>query len=136
MSLVTTKTKMADESDEPRELKSCRLEEVSFTPVPSQTNIYGLAKISSPGERNKVLLASLCGSVICLEFTEKVLGASTSDVSFTYIPGKLAVAICDFQTMLRFPKGPFGSDFCTRAYICIHINKLGHNDSVFVVVYT
>ena len=97
MSLVTTKTKMADESDETRELKSCRLEEVSFTPVPSQTNIYGLAKISSPGERNKVLLASLCGSVICLELTEKVLGASTSDVSFTYIPGKLAVAICDFH---------------------------------------
>ena len=69
---------------------SCSLtfDEASFTALPSQTNIYGMSKIESENNCNKVLLASLRGSVVCVEYPDQSLQPRAREVPFTYIPGK------------------------------------------------
>ena len=80
-SLGPNETKMADERDQ------LRFEEIHFSPLPSQTNIYGLTKVESNEEGNKVVLASLSGRVVCLEYPPNSLIPSSREVPFTYIPG-------------------------------------------------
>ena len=62
-------------------------EEIHFSPIPSQTNIYGLTKVESDGKGNKIFLASLSGRVVCLEYLPNSLVPSSREVPFTYIPG-------------------------------------------------
>ena len=64
-----------------------RFEEIHFSPIPSQTNIYGLTKIDGNEEGNKVFLASLSGRVVCLEYARNALVPRSREVPFTYIPG-------------------------------------------------
>ena len=74
---------MADERDQ-----RLRFEEIHFSPLPSQTNIYGLTKVESNEEGNKVVLASLSGRVVCLEYPPNSLIPSSREVPFTYIQGE------------------------------------------------
>ncbi|XP_074630148.1 KICSTOR complex protein kaptin-like isoform X1 [Acropora palmata] len=75
---------MADEG------KEIAWEEIHFSPIPSQTNIYGLTKVEGREEGNKVFLASLSGRVICLEYQQNWLVPSAREVPFTYIPADSA----------------------------------------------
>ena len=68
-------------------------EEIHFTRIPSQTNIYGLAKIERASEPNKVFITSLSGKVVCLEYPGNSLVPSAREVPFTYIPGGSVVFI-------------------------------------------
>lgn len=74
------KTNMADREE-------LNFEEIHFSPIPSQTNIYGLTKIESREEGNKIFLASLSGRVVCLEYLSNSLVPTSREVPFTYIPG-------------------------------------------------
>ena len=62
-------------------------EEIHFSPIPSQTNIYGLTKIDRNEEGNKIFLASLSGRVVSLEYPRNALVPRSREVPFTYIPG-------------------------------------------------
>ncbi|XP_015758829.1 PREDICTED: kaptin-like [Acropora digitifera] len=79
---------MADEE------KEIVWEEIHFSPIPSQTNIYGLTKVEGREEGNKVFLASLSGRVICLEYQQNWLVPSAREVPFTYIPGSKEFSHC------------------------------------------
>jgi len=64
-------------------------EEIHFSPILSQTNIYGLTKIERNEEGNKIFLASLSGRVVSLEYPRNALVPCSREVPFTYIPGTL-----------------------------------------------
>ena len=78
--VAVSKTNMADREE-------LNFEEIHFSPIPSQTNIYGLTKIESREEGNKIFLASLSGRVVCLEYLSNSLVPTSREVPFTYIPG-------------------------------------------------
>ena len=78
--VAVNKTNMADREE-------LNFEEIHFSPIPSQTNIYGLTKIESREEGNKIFLASLSGRVVCLEYLPNSLVPTSREVPFTYIPG-------------------------------------------------
>ena len=73
-------TKMADKED-------LNFEEIHFSPIPSQTNIYGITKIERNEEESKLFLASLSGRVVCLEYPRNSFVPTSREVPFTYIPG-------------------------------------------------
>ena len=79
---IRNKHNMADKVD-------FNFEEIHFSPIPSQTNIYGLTKIDRNEEGNKVFLASLSGRVVSLEYPQNALVPRSREVPFTYIPGKV-----------------------------------------------
>ena len=62
-------------------------EEIHFSPIPSQTNIYGLTKVDRNEGGNKIFLASLSGRVMCLEYPRNSFVPTSREVPFTYIPG-------------------------------------------------
>ncbi|KAM7441816.1 hypothetical protein ABFA07_009144 [Porites harrisoni] len=70
-------------------------EEIHFSPIPSQTNIYGLTKIESREEGNKIFLASLSGRVVCLEYLSNSLVPTSREVPFTYIPESAEIVSTD-----------------------------------------
>ena len=74
---------MADDEEE------IAFEEIHFCAIASQTNVYGLTKVESDEEGNKIFLASLSGRVMCLEYQQNSLVPSAREVPFTYIPGWL-----------------------------------------------
>jgi len=55
-----------------------------------QTNVYGHAKVIEPDGTNKVLVASLAGKLLSVEYqrTSTKLKPTTKEIQFTYIPGK------------------------------------------------
>jgi hypothetical protein len=61
-------------------------EEANFTSLPSQTNIYGLTKVCDESETAKVLVTSLKGKVLCVEYGNKWDNPVTRELPFTYIP--------------------------------------------------
>ena len=65
------------------------LEEAHYCSLNSQSNVYGLTKIATSGGKHKMLVASLRGKVVSLEFDEKTRPTSR-EVHFTYIPGIIA----------------------------------------------
>ena len=71
-------------------------EEIHFSPIPSQTNIYGLTKIDRNEEGNKIFLASLSGRVMSLEYPRNALVPRSREVPFTYIPG----TVCTYLTII------------------------------------
>ena len=66
-------------------------DEANFTQLPSQTNIYGMTKIESETSCSKILLASLRGSVVCVDYSNQALQPRARDVPFTYIPGTYTI---------------------------------------------
>jgi hypothetical protein len=65
---------------------SCNLREAHFHNLHSQSNVYGLAKICLRNDINKLLIATLRGKVMSMEYHNLF---SAREVHFTYIPGKL-----------------------------------------------
>ena len=76
-------------------------EEIHFSPIPSQTNIYGLTKIDRNEEGNKVFLASLSGRVVSLEYPRNALVPRSREVPFTYIPGTSTVCTYNINIQLK-----------------------------------
>jgi len=85
---------MADKMD-------LNFEEIHFSPIPSQTNIYGLTKIDRNEEGNKIFLASLSGRVVSLEYPRKALVPRSREVPFTYIPGTVCTYTCKLNIKLK-----------------------------------
>ncbi|XP_078350174.1 KICSTOR complex protein kaptin-like [Oculina patagonica] len=79
---------MADKED-------LNFEEIHFSPIPSQTNIYGLTKIDRNEEGNKLFLASLSGRVVCLEYPRNSFVPTSREVPFTYIPESAEIVSID-----------------------------------------
>ncbi|CAH1777188.1 unnamed protein product [Owenia fusiformis] len=71
----------------------CCLLESHFCKLPSQSNVYGLAKVFMPSGMNKILVASLCGKVISMEYQKT--RPSSQEIHFTYIPGDAQVVSID-----------------------------------------
>ncbi|KAJ7376499.1 hypothetical protein OS493_034235 [Desmophyllum pertusum] len=86
--LGLNQTNMADKED-------LNFEEIHFSPIPSQTNIYGLTKIDRNEEGNKIFLASLSGRVVCLEYPRNSLVPTSREVPFTYIPESAEIVSID-----------------------------------------
>ncbi|ESO86527.1 hypothetical protein LOTGIDRAFT_129002 [Lottia gigantea] len=74
-----------------------------YCSLPSQTNIYGLARIKSGGG-NRLLVASLKGdtpiTLVSFDYKQNKLKPSTRTVQFTYIPADAEIASID--VMNRF----------------------------------
>ena len=94
---VVKKTNMADKEE-------LNFEEIHFSPIPSQTNIYGLTKIESREEGNKIFLASLSGRVVCLEYLSNSLVPTSREVPFTYIPGLFESKMTNYFIKYMFKK--------------------------------
>ena len=71
------------------------LQEVHYCSLQSQSNVYGLAKMSLPHGQHKILVASLKGKVMSVEFQKT--RPSSREVPFTYIPGRLFVLFPFYQ---------------------------------------
>ena len=73
-------------------------DEAHFIPLPSQTNIYGLARITDDTESTKVLVGSSNGKVTCVEYVNKWDNPVARELPFTYIPsGKILVNMPGIQ---------------------------------------
>ncbi|XP_041351176.1 KICSTOR complex protein kaptin-like [Gigantopelta aegis] len=68
-----------------------------FCSLSSQTNVYGLTKVTGNEGTNKVLVAPLDGRVISIEYTQrdKRLTPCTKCIQFTYIPGDAEIVSVD-----------------------------------------
>ena len=77
-----------------------------FCSLSSQTNVYGLTKVTGNEGTNKVLVAPLNGRVISIEYTQrdKRLTPCTKCIQFTYIPGKSKGESLQDRTIIRFYK--------------------------------
>ena len=64
----------------------CKLNEAHYCNLQSQSNVYGLTKITMPCGLTKMLVASLRGKVVAMEFQQT--RPSSKEVHFTYIPGR------------------------------------------------
>ncbi|XP_033735939.1 KICSTOR complex protein kaptin-like [Pecten maximus] len=62
-----------------------------------QTNVYTHAKVTEPEGSNKLLVASLTGKIVSVEYQRngKKLKPSTKEVQFTYIPGDAELVSMD-----------------------------------------
>ncbi|OWF51352.1 Kaptin [Mizuhopecten yessoensis] len=65
-----------------------------------QTNVYTHAKVIEPEGSNKLLVASLTGKIVSVEYQRnaKKLKPSTKEVQFTYIPGDAELVSLDVAT--------------------------------------
>ncbi|XP_077993085.1 KICSTOR complex protein kaptin-like [Glandiceps talaboti] len=87
MESESTKQSVQSIFDPPSSL--CELIEAHFYCLPSQSNLYGLTSITFPDSQNKILVASLRGKIVCVEYQKErgVFRPSAKEVHFTYIPG-------------------------------------------------
>lgn len=99
---------MADKED-------LNFEEIHFSPIPSQTNIYGLTKIDRNEEGNKLFLASLSGRVVCLEYPRNSFVPTSREVPFTYIPGT-------DRSLFDYPSY-FSVAVALEGYVCCYTSK-------------
>ncbi|KAK3597342.1 hypothetical protein CHS0354_034585 [Potamilus streckersoni] len=69
--------------------RSWRWTDAHFCTLPSQTNVYGHAKILDSDGANKFLIASLVGKIFSVEYQRifDKLTPFTREIQFTYIPG-------------------------------------------------
>ncbi|XP_013407661.1 KICSTOR complex protein kaptin [Lingula anatina] len=86
---------------------SSALSEAHFCSLQSQSNVYGLAKFSTPCGRNKLLAASLRGQIICMEYQTVTgkLKPLPREVQFTYIPGDAEIVAIDAFSKTGKDKG-------------------------------
>ena len=72
-------------------LSAVNLQEAHYCGLFSQSNVYGLSNVCLPGAtsggKNKLLVASLRGKVMSMEFQNT--RPLAKEVHFTYIPGKV-----------------------------------------------
>ena len=61
------------------------MHEEHYCPLESQSNVYGLARFTTPSQENKLLIASVSGKVLCVAFQKNT--PCSREVHFTYIPG-------------------------------------------------
>ena len=61
------------------------LSEAHYCSLPAQSNVYGLSHVPTTCGSNKLLVASLQGNVLAVEFQRTQ--PSSREVHFTYIPG-------------------------------------------------
>lgn len=97
------------------------LEEVHYCSLQSQSNVYGLAKLFLPHAQHKVLVASLGGKVMSLEFQKST--PSSKEVAFTYIPGRLATNPVLF-VLLR--KDGMANAILVKTLDCIDLRVLSY----------
>ncbi|XP_046372680.1 KICSTOR complex protein kaptin-like [Haliotis rufescens] len=74
-----------------------RWTDAHFCSLPSQTNVYGLTRITDSEGNNKLLVASLDGKVIAVEYQtfNNRLTPCTKEIQFTYIPGDAEIVSVD-----------------------------------------
>ncbi|XP_064621395.1 KICSTOR complex protein kaptin-like [Lineus longissimus] len=74
---------------------SCNLREAHFHNLHSQSNVYGLAKICLRNDVNKLLIATLRGKVMSMEYHRQFSRITAREVHFTYIPGDAEIVSID-----------------------------------------
>ncbi len=60
--------------------------ELNFFAIPTQSNIYGLASLTSEN-CTRLLVATLRGKIYSLTFNQRSMQSSLKPVGFSYIPG-------------------------------------------------
>ncbi|XP_001624376.2 KICSTOR complex protein kaptin isoform X2 [Nematostella vectensis] len=115
---------------------SVDLEEAHFSFLPSQPNIYSMAKIDPLPEESKVLVASLNGRVTCVEYENESGGLFSREIPFTYIPAGDA-EIVSIDAFVRS-----SSDYSQGLVIGISLillnvqNNSGNNQKQFLNIYS
>ena len=74
-------------------------QEAHYCGLFSQSNVYGLSDVCLPGGKNKLLVASLRGKVMSMEFQNT--RPLAKEVHFTYIPGNSPVFAKYYQHRWR-----------------------------------
>ncbi|KAK3698434.1 hypothetical protein QZH41_010009 [Actinostola sp. cb2023] len=71
-----------------------KFDEAHFIPLSSQTNIYGLTRITDT-DTARVLVGSSKGKVLCVEYISKWDNPVAREVPFTYIPSEAEIVSID-----------------------------------------
>ncbi|XP_070570250.1 KICSTOR complex protein kaptin-like [Ptychodera flava] len=106
------------------------LSEAHFYNLPSQSNVYGLTSITFPDGSNKILVASLRGKIVCVEYQNErgVFRPSVKEVHFTYIPGDAEIISID-----AFSRSGSGTGLVVGITF---IKDAGNNPTQFLNIYS
>lgn len=82
--------------------KNWKWSDANFSSLPSRENIFGItttpqtniylhSKVLDPDGANKIIIASLAGKIVVVEYQRNFdnLIPSTKEIHFTYLPGAL-----------------------------------------------